>query len=178
MRKRALKTDSSQPNNNENIHILFSSSLLLPNPSYFHVPALDENKDNNEYIYYNEEEENDDDEDDGNEDDGDKNDDDENDGDENDGDENNSDEKKKKLFPEYIFYENFCAKPDVKTSAKNSQKGKKSSEPEATQILTGYEAVGEEQEQIQDIIVYDIPYTWNLQKIIAELKFSTQVSDS
>ncbi|PKC01492.1 hypothetical protein RhiirA5_456430 [Rhizophagus irregularis] len=38
------------------------------------------------------------------------------------------------------------AKPDVKTSAKNSQKGKKSSEPEATQILTGYEAVEEEQE--------------------------------
>ncbi|GBC48951.2 hypothetical protein GLOIN_2v1871772 [Rhizophagus irregularis DAOM 181602=DAOM 197198] len=63
------------------------------------------------------------------------------------------------------------AKPDVKTSAQNSQKGKKSSEPEATQILTGYEAVGEEQERIRDIIVYDIPYTWNLQKIIAELKF-------
>ncbi|PKY33845.1 hypothetical protein RhiirB3_453096 [Rhizophagus irregularis] len=40
------------------------------------------------------------------------------------------------------------AKPDVKTSAKNSQKGKKSSKLEATQILTGYEAVGEEQEQI------------------------------
>ncbi|GBC52217.2 hypothetical protein GLOIN_2v1773466 [Rhizophagus irregularis DAOM 181602=DAOM 197198] len=40
------------------------------------------------------------------------------------------------------------AKPDVKTSAQNSQKGKKSSELEATQILTGYEA-----------------------KIIAELKF-------
>ncbi|PKC50594.1 hypothetical protein RhiirA1_485881, partial [Rhizophagus irregularis] len=38
------------------------------------------------------------------------------------------------------------AKPDVKTSAKNSQKGKKSSEPEATQILTGHEAVREEQE--------------------------------
>ncbi|GBC53417.2 hypothetical protein GLOIN_2v1776609 [Rhizophagus irregularis DAOM 181602=DAOM 197198] len=32
------------------------------------------------------------------------------------------------------------AKPDVKTSAKNSQKRKKSSELEATQILTGYEA--------------------------------------
>ncbi|GBC11997.2 hypothetical protein GLOIN_2v1871772 [Rhizophagus irregularis DAOM 181602=DAOM 197198] len=63
------------------------------------------------------------------------------------------------------------AKPDAKTSAKNSHKGKKSSEPEATQILTGYEAVGEEQERIRDIIVYDIPYTWNLQKIIAELKF-------
>ncbi|EXX56663.1 hypothetical protein GLOIN_2v1791351 [Rhizophagus irregularis DAOM 181602=DAOM 197198] len=40
------------------------------------------------------------------------------------------------------------AKPDVITSAKNSHKGKKSSEPEATQILTGYKAVGEEQEQI------------------------------
>ncbi|PKK58577.1 hypothetical protein RhiirC2_796088 [Rhizophagus irregularis] len=38
--------------------------------------------------------------------------------------------------------------PDVKTSAKNSQKGKKSSDSEATQILTGYEAVREEQEQI------------------------------
>ncbi|EXX56016.1 hypothetical protein GLOIN_2v1791351 [Rhizophagus irregularis DAOM 181602=DAOM 197198] len=63
------------------------------------------------------------------------------------------------------------AKPDVKTSAKNSQKGKKSSELEATQILTGYEAVRDEQERIRDIIVYDIPYTWNLQKIIAELKF-------
>ncbi|EXX55571.1 hypothetical protein GLOIN_2v1791351 [Rhizophagus irregularis DAOM 181602=DAOM 197198] len=37
------------------------------------------------------------------------------------------------------------AKPDVKTSAKNFHKGKKSSEPEATQILTGYKAVGEEQ---------------------------------
>ncbi|PKK65508.1 hypothetical protein RhiirC2_786066 [Rhizophagus irregularis] len=36
-------TDSFQPNNNENIHTLFSSSPLLPNPSYFHVPAPDEN---------------------------------------------------------------------------------------------------------------------------------------
>ncbi|EXX64460.1 hypothetical protein GLOIN_2v1871772 [Rhizophagus irregularis DAOM 181602=DAOM 197198] len=40
------------------------------------------------------------------------------------------------------------AKPDVKTSAKNSHKGKKSSEPKATQILTGYETVREEQERI------------------------------
>ncbi|EXX66989.1 hypothetical protein RirG_118500 [Rhizophagus irregularis DAOM 197198w] len=38
------------------------------------------------------------------------------------------------------------AKPDVKTSAKNSHMGKKSSEPEATQILIRYEAVREEQE--------------------------------
>jgi hypothetical protein len=28
----------------------------LPNPSYFHIPAPDENKDNDEYIYYNKEE--------------------------------------------------------------------------------------------------------------------------
>ncbi|GET58089.1 uncharacterized protein LOC107356306 [Rhizophagus irregularis DAOM 181602=DAOM 197198] len=51
------ETDSSQSNNNENIHTLFSSSPSLPNPSYFHIPAPDENKDNDEYIYYNEEEE-------------------------------------------------------------------------------------------------------------------------
>ncbi|CAB5351790.1 unnamed protein product [Rhizophagus irregularis] len=85
-------TDSFQPNNNENIHTLFSSSPLLPNPSYFHVPAPDENKDNDEHIYYNEEEENDDDEDDGDEDDGDEDDGDENDGDENDSDKDDGDE--------------------------------------------------------------------------------------
>ncbi|EXX66845.1 hypothetical protein GLOIN_2v1791351 [Rhizophagus irregularis DAOM 181602=DAOM 197198] len=62
------------------------------------------------------------------------------------------------------------AKPDVKTSAQNSHKGKKSSKLKATQILTGYETVGEELERIRDIIVYDIPYTWDLPKIIAELK--------
>ncbi|GBC37120.2 hypothetical protein GLOIN_2v1481451 [Rhizophagus irregularis DAOM 181602=DAOM 197198] len=81
--------EDTQPNNNENIHTLFSSSPLLPNPSYFHVLAPNENKDNDEYIYYNEEEENDDDEDDGDEDDSDENDGDENDGDKDDGDENN-----------------------------------------------------------------------------------------
>ncbi|PKC53067.1 hypothetical protein RhiirA1_480090, partial [Rhizophagus irregularis] len=40
------------------------------------------------------------------------------------------------------------AKPVVKTSAKNSHKGKKSSKLEAIQILTGYEAVREELERI------------------------------
>ncbi|GET53855.1 uncharacterized protein LOC114543330 [Rhizophagus irregularis DAOM 181602=DAOM 197198] len=54
-----------------------------------HNSAPDENKDNDEYIYYNEEEENDDNEDDGDEDDGDEDDGDEDDGDEDDGDENN-----------------------------------------------------------------------------------------
>ncbi|GET66745.1 uncharacterized protein LOC109476669 isoform X2 [Rhizophagus irregularis DAOM 181602=DAOM 197198] len=81
-------TDSFQPNNNENIHTLFSSSPLLPNPSYFHVPAPDENKDNDEYIYYNEEEKNDDNEDDGDEDDGDENNGAENNGGEDEGDYN------------------------------------------------------------------------------------------
>ena len=62
------------------------------------------------------------------------------------------------------------ANPDVKTLAKNSQKEKNSPDIRATQILTGYEAVGEEIDRIRDIIVYDIPYTWDLQKILAELK--------
>ncbi|CAB4417822.1 unnamed protein product [Rhizophagus irregularis] len=69
-----------------------------------------------------------------------------------------------------VKHQSTTAKPNAKTSAKNSQKDKKSSEPEATQILTGYEAIGDEQERIRDIIVYDIPYTWDLQKILAELK--------
>ncbi|PKK61461.1 hypothetical protein RhiirC2_791766 [Rhizophagus irregularis] len=70
-----------------------------------------------------------------------------------------------------VKHQSTTANPDAKTSAKNSHKGKKSSDTEVTQILTGYEAVREEQEQIRDIIVFDIPYTWNLQKILAELKF-------
>ncbi|PKY61151.1 hypothetical protein RhiirA4_485742, partial [Rhizophagus irregularis] len=65
-----------------------------------------------------------------------------------------------------VKHQSTTANPD-KVSAKNSQKEKKSSVPEVTQILTGYEAVGEEQERIRDIIVYDIPYTWDLQKILA-----------
>ncbi|CAB4410475.1 unnamed protein product [Rhizophagus irregularis] len=69
-----------------------------------------------------------------------------------------------------VKHQSTTAKPDAKTSAKNSHKGKKTSELEATQILTGYEAVDEERERIRDIIVYDIPYTWDLQKILAELK--------
>ncbi|PKY59137.1 hypothetical protein RhiirA4_481631 [Rhizophagus irregularis] len=40
------------------------------------------------------------------------------------------------------------AKPGAKTLDKNPKKDKKSSIPEATQILTGYKAVGDEQEQI------------------------------
>ncbi|PKC54036.1 hypothetical protein RhiirA1_478101 [Rhizophagus irregularis] len=90
------------------------------------------------------------------------------------GDDDDDDEDESQNTDDYLINmspllldEDDLAKPDVKTSAKNSHKGKKSSEPEATQILTGYETVGEEQERIRDIIVYDIPYIWDLQKILA-----------
>ena len=42
-------TDSPQPNN-ENIHTLFSSPQSSSKPSHFRVPALDENKDDDEHI--------------------------------------------------------------------------------------------------------------------------------
>jgi hypothetical protein len=84
-------TDSSQPNNNENIHTLFSSSPSSSKPSYFHDPAIDENKDDDEYIDQNEDDE-DEDEDKGNENDGDENDGDEDDGDEDEGDDEADDD--------------------------------------------------------------------------------------
>ena len=43
-------TDPFQPNNNENIHTLFSSSQSSSKLSYFHVPAFDENKEDGKYI--------------------------------------------------------------------------------------------------------------------------------
>ncbi|GBC21264.1 hypothetical protein GLOIN_2v1871772 [Rhizophagus irregularis DAOM 181602=DAOM 197198] len=58
----------------------------------------------------------------------------------------------------------------IPENSRKTDKQKARTEPEATQILTGYEAVREEQERIRDIIVYNIPYTWDLQKILAELK--------
>lgn len=42
---------------------------------------------------------------------------------------------------------------------------------EVTHILTRYKEVKDEQEQIRDFIVYDIPYTWNIKKILEELMF-------
>jgi hypothetical protein len=55
------------------------------------------------------------------------------------------------------------------TTATNSQKGKKLSVPEVTQILTGFKETDELREQVRDIIVYDIPYTWDVKKILGEL---------
>ncbi|GBC33217.2 hypothetical protein GLOIN_2v1773465 [Rhizophagus irregularis DAOM 181602=DAOM 197198] len=80
-------------------------------------------------------------------------------------------QKARAIVDKQVKNQSTTAKPDAKTSAKNSQKNKKSPDNEVTQILTGYEAVGDEQERIRDIIVYDIPYTWDLQKILAELNF-------
>ncbi|GBC44366.2 hypothetical protein GLOIN_2v1790075 [Rhizophagus irregularis DAOM 181602=DAOM 197198] len=49
------------------------------------------------------------------------------------------------------------------------QTGKNLPIPEATQILTGYKEADDQQEQVRDIIVYDIPYTWDVEKILGEL---------
>ncbi|EXX55573.1 hypothetical protein RirG_224260 [Rhizophagus irregularis DAOM 197198w] len=61
------------------------------------------------------------------------------------------------------------ANPGAQTSAKKPYKGKNLPIPEATQILTGYKEADDQQEQVRDIIVYDIPYTWDVEKILGEL---------
>ncbi|PKB95079.1 hypothetical protein RhiirA5_437416 [Rhizophagus irregularis] len=54
-----------------------------------------------------------------------------------------------------------CVKDDKKVMNKSTLK-----------VLTGYEVSSpEEHEHIHDIIVYDIPYTWSAEKIVAELNF-------
>ncbi|CAB4410497.1 unnamed protein product [Rhizophagus irregularis] len=57
------------------------------------------------------------------------------------------------IVDKQVTNQSTTANPGAKTLAKNSKKEKKSSVPEVTQILTGYEAVRKEQERIQDIIV-------------------------
>ncbi|CAB4429772.1 unnamed protein product [Rhizophagus irregularis] len=47
-----------------------------------------------------------------------------------------------------VKHQSTTAKPDAKTPVINFQKEKKSPEPEVTQILTGYDAVGDELERI------------------------------
>ncbi|PKK72082.1 hypothetical protein RhiirC2_777599 [Rhizophagus irregularis] len=58
--------------------------------------------------------------------------------------------------------------PDMKMTLVD-QTGKNLSVPEVTQILTGYKEVDDEREQIGNIIVYDISYTWDVKKILEEL---------
>ena len=38
-----------------------------------------------------------------------------------------------------------------------------------TQILTKFKEADDQREQVRDIIVYDIPYTWDVEKILGEL---------
>ncbi|CAB4431699.1 unnamed protein product [Rhizophagus irregularis] len=65
------------------------------------------------------------------------------------------------------------ANPDAQTSARLKPRrglgNKSATENKATQILTGYKETDDQQEQVRDIIVYDIPYTWNVEKILGEL---------
>ncbi|PKC00937.1 hypothetical protein RhiirA5_504895 [Rhizophagus irregularis] len=69
------------------------------------------------------------------------------------------------------------ANPGAQTSAKKPRKGKNSSVPEATQILTGYKEADDQREQVRDIIVYDIPYTWDVEKILGELMLWFWITD-
>ncbi|CAB4416086.1 unnamed protein product [Rhizophagus irregularis] len=61
--------------------------------------------------------------------------------------------------------------PDVEmTPVDQTGLGNKSAtEPEATQILIGFKEADDQREQVRDIIVYDIPYTWDVEKILGEL---------
>ncbi|PKC57904.1 hypothetical protein RhiirA1_401046 [Rhizophagus irregularis] len=65
--------------------------------------------------------------------------------------------------------QSITANPGVQTSAKKPRKGKNLSIPKATQILTGYKEADDQREQVKDIIVYDILYTWDVEKILGEL---------
>ncbi|CAB4432324.1 unnamed protein product [Rhizophagus irregularis] len=63
--------------------------------------------------------------------------------------------------------------PNTQKKAKNSSKKKAKQPveavPEVTQILTGFKEADDQREQVRDIIVYDILYTWDVEKILGEL---------
>ncbi|CAB4417230.1 unnamed protein product [Rhizophagus irregularis] len=63
------------------------------------------------------------------------------------------------------------ANPGAQTSAKKLHRGKKLSVLEASQILTGYKEANDQREQVRDIIVYNILYTWDIDKILGELTY-------
>ncbi|EXX73219.1 hypothetical protein RirG_062150 [Rhizophagus irregularis DAOM 197198w] len=70
-----------------------------------------------------------------------------------------------------IIHQSFTANPEAQTPDKQNTLflGAKTTAPEVTHILTGYKESDDEQEQVRDIIVYDIPYTWDVDKILGEL---------
>ncbi|GBC21165.2 hypothetical protein GLOIN_2v1790075 [Rhizophagus irregularis DAOM 181602=DAOM 197198] len=74
-------------------------------------------------------------------------------------DEPDEDEDNINLADKQVKHQLIMANSSAKTLAKNPKKNKKLSEPEATQILTGYKAIGDEQEKQCEkfqAMVYDI----------------------
>ncbi|CAB4417791.1 unnamed protein product [Rhizophagus irregularis] len=70
----------------------------------------------------------------------------------------------------HVIHQSFTAKPEAQTSDKQALfLGAKTTAPGVTHILTGYKEVEDERAQVRDIIVYDIPYTWDVEKILGEL---------
>ncbi|PKY50773.1 hypothetical protein RhiirA4_467419 [Rhizophagus irregularis] len=55
-----------------------------------------------------------------------------------------------------IMNQSTTTNPSAQTSAKKPNRGKNLSVPEAIQILTGFKEADDQQEQVRDIIVYDI----------------------
>ncbi|EXX50409.1 hypothetical protein RirG_271100 [Rhizophagus irregularis DAOM 197198w] len=63
------------------------------------------------------------------------------------------------------------ANPEAQTPDKQNTLflGAKTTAPGVTHILTGYKESDDEREQVRDIIIYNIPYTWNVEEILGEL---------
>ncbi|EXX50407.1 hypothetical protein RirG_271080 [Rhizophagus irregularis DAOM 197198w] len=69
-----------------------------------------------------------------------------------------------------VIHQSITANPDAQTPDKQPLfLGAKTTAPGTTHILTGYKESDDEREQVRDIIVYDIPYTWDVEKILGEL---------
>ncbi|PKB96477.1 hypothetical protein RhiirA5_434772 [Rhizophagus irregularis] len=70
-----------------------------------------------------------------------------------------------------VIHQSFTANPEVQTPDKQNTLflGARTSAPGVTHILTGYREADDERKQVRDIIVYDIPYIWDVEKILGEL---------
>ncbi|GBC21256.2 hypothetical protein GLOIN_2v1773465 [Rhizophagus irregularis DAOM 181602=DAOM 197198] len=70
-----------------------------------------------------------------------------------------------------VIHQSFTANSEAQTPDKKNTLllGTKTTAPGVTHILTGYKESDDEREQVRDIIVYDIPYTWDVEKILGEL---------
>ncbi|GBC26295.2 ribonuclease H-like domain-containing protein [Rhizophagus irregularis DAOM 181602=DAOM 197198] len=70
-----------------------------------------------------------------------------------------------------VIHQSFTANPEAQTLDKQNTLfwGAKTTAPGVTHILTGYREADDERKQVRDIIVYDILYTWDVEKILGEL---------